>query len=299
MTAKEQGARNLPGIGLMLAAMATLPFLDVIAKFLGQQHVPIIQIVWARIVFSALITLPFAARISGFKGLLPRRPIFHSFRAIFLISATFFFFFALKFMSIADTLSIFFVQPLIVTALSPFVLKEHVGPRRWTAVFIGFIGTLIIIRPGFQTLNEGVILALAAGASLAFYILMTRRVSGQNHAMVTTFQTNLMGAIIVSICVTFYWLPPSLMQWVAFVFLAFIAVAGHYLIVRAYDYCEASLLAPFAYTEMIMATLLGWYFFSDLPDYYTFFGVSILIVSAIYISLREHQNKLPPHKAIN
>jgi len=289
MTQNEQAGHNLLGIGLMIAAMAILPFLDVIAKMLGQRDVPIIQIVWARISFGALITLPLAARVSGAKGLLPKRPIFHSFRALFLIMATFFFFYALKFMAIADTLAIFFVQPLIVTALSPFILKERVGPRRWAAVFVGFIGTLIIIRPGFQEMNAGMFLALAAGTSLAFYMLMTRRISGQTHAMVTTFHTNLMGAVIVSVLVCFNWSTPTAGEWGSFMLLAFVAVAGHYLIVRAYDYSEASLLAPFAYSEIVMATILGWYFFDDFPDGFTFLGVAILISSAIYISLRERK----------
>ncbi len=164
ITAKP--TRPLVGVGLMLLAMALLPFLDVLAKFLGQQGLPIMVIVWARMVFGTMLTLPFALRIGGPRRLLPDRPLLHLTRAGLLIAATFFFFFALKFLPIADALAIFFVQPLIVTVLSPWVLGEKVGMRRWTAVVIGFIGTLIIIRPGVQEVNVGVILALAAGASL-------------------------------------------------------------------------------------------------------------------------------------
>ena len=203
---------TLIGIALMLSAMAVLPFLDVVAKYLGQQGVPIIQIVWARMVFGSLLTLPFALKVAGPGSLFPKRPVVHTFRAGFLISATFCFFLALRYLSIADTLAIFFVQPLIVTILSPFVLGEHVGPRRWAAVAIGFVGTLIIIRPGFQEMNPGMLLALAAGASLACYMLMTRRISGQSHAAVTTFQTNAIGAVIVSLIAVFGWQPPTLSQ---------------------------------------------------------------------------------------
>ena len=184
-------------------------------------------------------------------------------------------------------MAIFFVQPLVVTALSPLVLGEHVGPRRWAAVFVGFIGTLIIIRPGFGTMNPGSLLALGAGTSLALYFLMTRRISGVNKAIVTTFHTNLLGAVITCALVPMVWVMPTATDWLLFVALAGIANLGHYAIVRAYDHAEASLLAPLAYTEMITATILGFLFFGDFPDMWTFVGVGILIACAIYISMRE------------
>jgi drug/metabolite transporter (DMT)-like permease len=290
----SRSAHPLLGIGLMLLAMSILPFLDVVAKFLGQQGVPILQIVWARLFFGTFVTLPFALKLVGPKGLVPNMPVMHTARAVFLISATAFFFWGLKYLSIADTLSIFFVQPLIVTMLSPMVLGEKVGIRRWMAVLIGFMGTLIIIRPGFQELNPGVFLALAAGASLAIYMLLTRKISGSAPAMVTTFYTSLIGAIIMSVAVLFVWQPVTPEQWGLFVLLAFIANGGHYLIVKAYDYGEASLLAPLAYSEMIMAVAAGWYFFGDFPDVWTFVGVGILIACAIYISIRERARNIEP-----
>jgi drug/metabolite transporter (DMT)-like permease len=195
---------------------------------------------------------------------------------------------------VADTLAIFFVQPLIVTLLSPVMLGEHVGIRRWVAVLIGFAGTLTIIRPGFQELNPGVFLALASGASLAIYLVLTRRIAGSALAMVTTFYTSLCGAIIMSAVVPFLWEPPSLSQWGFLVLLSLIANGGHYLIIRSYDHAEASLLAPLAYTEMVMATIAGWYVFGDFPDLWTFAGVSILIACAIYISWRERVRQVQP-----
>lgn len=292
--AQHPPLRSITGILLMLAAMAILPFLDVVAKMLGRQGVPVIEIVWARMVFGCLITLPFVLRIGGVRTLVPAKPVLHSFRAGFLLAATGFFFWALHFQSIAGTLSIFFVQPLVVTMLSPVVLGEKVGVRRWSAVVAGFIGTLIIIRPGVQAFNPGVPMALAAGSSLAIYILMTRKISGSAHAMVTTFHTNLAGAILASLAVVFVWKTPEPWQWALFVLLASIAAFGHYLIVRAYDYSEASLLAPLAYTEMITAVAAGWWFFGDFPDMWTFVGVGILIACAIYISIRERAHNIPP-----
>ena len=277
----------LTGVLLMLAAMAVLPFLDVVAKTLGQQNVPVLQIVWARMMFGALLSMPFALRHAGVRGLIPDQPMVHVLRAALLMTATFCFFAALKTLPIADALAIFFVNPLVVTALSPLVLGEHVGPRRWAAVAMGFAGTLIIIRPGFQAINTGIILAFVAGCALALYFLMTRRMAGSNPAMVTTYFTSITGAVTLSAAIPLVWLTPTPGQWGMFVLIGLFATLGHYLIVRAYDFAEASLLAPLAYTEMIMAVVVGWYFFGDFPDAWTFLGVSILIGSAIYISMRE------------
>jgi multidrug transporter EmrE-like cation transporter len=147
--------RPLIGVALMLMAMMLLPYLDVVAKFLGQQGMPVMQIVWARMAFGTLLTLPFVLRHGGPAAIRPDQPWYHTLRAVLLIAATFLFFTALKYLPIADALAIFFVQPLILTAISPFVLGEKVGPRRWAAVCVGFIGTLIIIRPGMAEVNPG------------------------------------------------------------------------------------------------------------------------------------------------
>lgn len=274
----------------MLLAMAVLPGIDVIAKFMGRNGMPVMQIVWARLAFGAVLTLPFAARHTGLRGLIPQRPTINTLRASLLIAATFFFFSALKFLPIADALAIFFVQPLVVTALSPLILGETIGLRRWAAVVVGFIGTLIIIRPGVAALNPGSLLALAAGTSLALYFLLTRRIAGRTRAIVTTFHTNAIGGVIATVLVAWVWKAPTPSEWLQFLALAAIANIGHYCIVRAYDHAEASLLAPLAYTEMVTSTVMGLIFFGDFPDRWTLAGVAILISSAIYISMRERQN---------
>ncbi len=281
--------KPLTGIILMLGAMAVLPFLDVVAKTLGQQGVPILQIVWARMAFGALLTLPFALLHRGLPGLWPSRPAVHILRAGLLMGATFSFFAALLTLPIADALAIFFVNPLIVTSLSPLLLGERVGPRRWMAVAIGFAGTLIIIRPGLQAITPGVMLALLSGTCLALYFILTRRMAGRTPAMVTTYDTSIIGTLIITAAMPLVWLPPTPAQWGMYLLIGLLATLGHYMIVRAYDHAEASLLAPLAYTEMIGAVFVGWAFFGDFPDHWTFIGVSILIASAIYISARERK----------
>ncbi len=276
----------------MIGAMQVLPFLDVVAKFLGQQNVPIIQIVWARLLFGMLMTAPFVLQSEGVAGLWPRRPFMHAFRAVLLITTTGLFFWALKFQGIAETLAIFFVQPLVITLLSPFVLGENVGIRRWMAVAVGFLGTLIIIRPGFQSITPGVLMALGSGASIAIYMLLTRKIAADEAPVATIFHTNFAGTVFTSLAVAIFWHSPTPEQWLLFLLLGAIGTLGNYLIAHAYRLAEASLLAPLGYTEIVMAVFGGWYFFGDFPDFWTFVGVAILISCAIYISYRERVRKV-------
>lgn len=277
----------------MLAAMAVIPFLDVAAKFLGHQNMPVLQSVWARLTLGLILNLPFVVVGRPLKELVPDIPVMHGTRAALLIASTSFFFSALIYLPIADTLSIYFIQPLLVTLLAPLILKETVGPRRWIAVFIGFIGTLIIIRPGFQTLNPGVFLALLAGAASAVYMILNRKVAKRADPMMTMFHTNVMGAVITSVAVVFVWVPPMLDQWGLYLGIAVVAMISNYLSFAAYRFAEASLLAPLGYAEMIMAVVCGWWFFGDFPDRWTFVGVGILIACAAYISYREKVRGAP------
>jgi drug/metabolite transporter (DMT)-like permease len=277
----------------MLSAVAILPFLDVAAKFLGQQGMPVLESVWGRLALGFVMTLPFVVKGRPAKALMRGPWLMHAARAFLLIAGTGFFFLGLAWLPIADTLSIFFVQPLIVTMLAPLMLKEHVGARRWIAVFIGFLGTLIIIRPGFQSLNPGVLFALLAGMASALYLILTRKIASQADPIVTMFQTNAMGAVMASLALPFVWHTPSWEQWGLLAVLALVATLGHYLMVAAYRFAEASLLAPLSYGEMIMAVVCGWWFFGDFPDRWTFTGVGILIACAVYISYRERVRGIP------
>ncbi|HLQ19765.1 MAG TPA: DMT family transporter [Tabrizicola sp.] len=282
-------ARPLVGVALMLAAMAILPVIDVFAKKLGQAGMPILIVVWARALFGGLMTLPFALQADGARAFRPAQPLRQLARATLLFGATFLFFQSLKYLPIADALAIFFVNPLVVVVLSALLLRERVGPRRWGAVAVGFLGTLIIIRPGLVEVNPGTVYALGSGVALGSYFVMTRAMAGVANAMVLNFQTSAIGAALMSLALPVLWIPPSPEQWLMLAALGVIATLGHVLITKAYKHAEASLLAPLAFTEIIMATVLGFAFFGDLPDRWTVLGVATLIASAIYISVRERQ----------
>jgi drug/metabolite transporter (DMT)-like permease len=285
MKARQQ--RPMLGISLMFGAMLIFPFLDVVAKFLGQQGVPVIQIVWARLFFGMLLAAPLLVAYEGVQALIPRDKKLNVSRGALIVVSTLMFFWALKFQGIAETLSIYFVQPLIITVLAPLVLGEHVGLRRWSAVVVGFLGVLVIIRPGFQQVNPGVFLAFGAGVTSGIAMLLSRKLAGGSSAMANTFYTSLMGTIFATIAVAGVWQTPDFHQLGLFVLLAAIGTTGNYLSIRALQFAEASLLAPLGYAEMINAVLAGWYFFGDFPDGWTFLGVAILVSCAIYISWRE------------
>jgi drug/metabolite transporter (DMT)-like permease len=152
-----------------------------------------------------------------------------------------------------------------------------------------------VIRPGLVDVDFSVVFPLGAGLFFALYVIITRKLAGEAKAITTTFQTAAIGAIIVSCMLPFVWVTPSAGQWGLMMLMAAFGVAGHYLVTKAYDYAEASLLAPFAYLEILMSILAGWLFFSDLPDRFTMLGVAILIASALYISWRERKlANVPP-----
>jgi drug/metabolite transporter (DMT)-like permease len=275
------------GILLFLVAMAILPVMDGFAKYLGAT-VPVVEIVWARFTFHTALILPIAFARYGITTVLrPPKPHLQVVRSLLLVMSTVFFFGALRYLPLADALALIFINPIIVTVLAPFCLGEKVGLRRWLAVIVGFAGTLIIIRPGFAELNAGTGLAIAAGVSIAAYFLLTRRLSGTSEPLVTLAYTGVVGAVVSTGALPFFWVTPSWPELAMMIGIGLIAAVGHYLIIRAYDHAPAPVLAPFGYAEIVMATVVGYVAFGDIPDRWTALGVVVLIASGLYISVRE------------
>ena len=288
----DKQPNTLIGIGLMLIGMLIFPFLDVLAKKLGQQGMPVIEIVWARVFLGALMCAPLLWYLEGRQALRPKQSLLNGTRGIFILLTTFFFFSAMKFLGVAETLSIYFVQPILVTALAPLLLGERVGWQRWLAVMVGFLGVMIIIRPGLMAFNPGSALALLSGFAAAFIIIISRKLAGGNSALANTFYTSFFAAIISSVIVLWQWQWPTGQQWLMMLGLAAIGITANFVIIKAFEFCEASLLAPFGYAEMINAVTAGWYFFGDFPDRWTFVGVGILVCCALIVSHNEHSNTL-------
>jgi len=254
----------------------------------------VMQTVWSRMALGALLTFPLLAGLEGKKGMTPTAIPLNMLRGLAIIGTTFFFFSALKFQGIAETLSLYFIQPILVTAASPMLLGERVGIGRWLAVLGGFLGVLIIIRPGLIALSPGAFLALASGTSAAVVMLTSRMLSFKASALSNTFYTSLWGGIMCTAIMVWQWQAPSPTQWLMMLGLAAIGAGCNFLVIKAFDWCEASLLAPFGYAEMVNAVFLGWLFFGDLPDAFTFLGIAVLATTALAVSRHEHQQSLEP-----
>jgi len=280
------GDRPLVGILLMLGAMSVVPFMDAIAKQLSG-HLPVLQLVWARYFFHFCLIFPVVMLRYGPRRMVPPRPLLQLLRGGLLLASTILFFAAIAEMPLADALALIFVSPLLVTALSPWVLGESVGPRRKLAVLVGFLGALLIIRPGAGAIQWPALLALGAGVVFGLYLLTTRRLAGSAPPLVTLTYSAAAGALIMSFVAPMVWVVPSLTDLAGMVMLGAIAAGGHFLLIKSFDFAPASLLAPFTYSEIIMTTLLGFVFFGDFPDSWTWAGIAVIIGSGVYISLRE------------
>lgn len=277
--------RTLSGIGLMLAAMMILPVMDGTAKHLSLT-LPVFMSVWARFFFQTAIAAPLVIGTHGPAILFANRPAFQAARSLCLVAANASFFWGLNYLPLADTLALFFISPILVTALSPLVLGEKVDHHRWLAVLAGFVGVLVIIRPGFTVINPGTGLGLLSGVLYAVFVLLTRQM---NHVpvLVTTLYNSLFGAIVLTLLAPLFWKWPDALEWLMLFGIGAISITAHYLLVASFQRAEASLLAPFAYSEMISGTLIGLWWFGDLPDLWTFAGAAILIASGLYISWSE------------
>ena len=276
----------MKAIILNLSAWAVLPFMDTIAKYLSSE-LSFFQITWARYFFTVFFTLPFMFFFFRKNLSWSENPKLQILRGLTLLIANICFFYSISIISMAKALTLAFVAPLITTALSPIFLGEKVGARRWTAVLIGFVGSLVVIRPGFLEFNLATIAALGTGCFYGIYLVITRKLHSTDSPLLTLLITGLVGAVIASLLVPFVWINPTPVQWSWLALMGIFACLGHILLIYSLKYADASKLAPFGYFEIVTNIILGYYFFSDFPDNYTFLGLFIIILSGVYIYYRE------------
>lgn len=280
-------------MALMVAAMLMLPGIDAIAKWLSG-GISSGQVAWSRFVFQTLLMLPLFLRARG--PIVTRALPLHALRGALIALATLLFFSALKYLPLADAISIFFVEPLILTLLSALFLGESVGWRRLTAVVAGFAGALIVIRPSFTTLGAPALLPLGTALSFAMYLILTRKLAVQELPERMQFYAGVFGGLVMTAALALgsvadvgvlevVW--PDRTQWLLLAALGVIATLGHLLVVHAFRRAPAGLLAPFSYVEIIGATILGVLLFDDFPDAITWVGVAIIVASGLYVFHRE------------
>lgn len=285
------------GILFMLAFAIIGPLIDLFAK-LASAEVPIGQIILSRFILQGFVLLPVAIILS-----LAHRPTFkefqmHFLRATLILIGTGSFVSAIKYMPLADAMAIFFVEPFLVTLLGGFVLGETVGYRRLIACLIGFFGALFIIKPSFSLFGMVAFLPLLTAFSFTFYIFITRKMAQNMHPVSLQAYTALAAVIILLPIII--WangtnielldpITPSLKAIFLLLGVGIAAIIAHLFITFALSMAPATIIAPLQYFEIVTATLFGYLFFSDFPDKWTFLGVFIIILSGVYVILREHK----------
>ena len=277
----------MKAITFNLLAWVMLPIMDGFAKYLSSD-LPVLQITWARYFFTVAFTLPIMFFFFRKNLVWTDKPKLQLIRGLILLTANICFFYSISIISLAKALTLAFIAPLIVTAFSPIFLGEKVGFRRWSAVIIGFIGSMVVIRPGFVEINLASLAALGTGVMYGFYLIITRKLSSSDNPLLTLLLTGVVGAIIISFVMPFVWIKPTLNQWSMMAAIGIFACVGHLFIILSLKYADASKLAPFSYFEIVTNIIIGYYFFSDFPDKWTFLGLFIIILSGIYISRREN-----------
>ncbi len=276
----------MKAIILNLSAWAVLPFMDTIAKYLSAE-ISFFQITWARYFFTVVWTLPLMFFFFRKNLKWSENPKLQILRGITLLLANICFFYSISVISMAKALTLAFVAPLVTTALSPLFLDEKVGIRRWSAVMVGFIGSLVVIRPGFIEFNLATISALGTGCFYGVYLIITRKLHTTDNPLLTLLITGVVGAIISSLFVPIIWINLTQSQWLWLALMGIFACLGHLLLIYSLRYADASKLAPFGYFEIITNIILGYYFFKDFPDIWTFTGLIIIISSGTYVFKRE------------
>jgi len=274
-----------------LLAWAILPFMDTIAKYLSAE-LSFFQITWARYFFTVFFTLPFMFFFFRKNLTWSTQPRLQIYRGLTLFFANILFFYSISVISMAKALTLAFVAPLITTALSPIFLGEKVGIRRWSAVIIGFAGSLIVIRPGFIEFNLASLAALGTGLFYGIYLVITRKLHTSDSPLLTLLLTGIVGAVIATFLVPVVWVNPTLDQWSLLALMGIFACFGHLFLILSLKYADASKLAPFSYFEIFTNVILGYYFFGDFPHFWTWSGLAIIICSGVYISFRERSGTI-------
>ena len=277
-------------LGILLAILAGFLFVssDTVVK-LARQELPVAMVVWGRFTAHFLLMLfLFPGRkinkllkVNNFKLVI--------FRGILLLLCTCLFFTAIGYIGLAEANSIMFISPFFVVALSIPLLKEKVGIRRWSAVIIGFIGIVIILRPGFQEIHWAYFLIIGVAFFFALFTILTRTLSFTETAISMWFYTALVGMVGSSAIVWYYWQTPTLSQSLMLLFIGAIGGGSHYIVIKAYQRASASMLAPFQYFQIIWATIYGLLVFDVAPDGWTWLGTAIIIASGLYVWSREQQ----------
>jgi drug/metabolite transporter (DMT)-like permease len=278
--------RPLIGISFMIASMAVFAVKDGIAKQLVTYVGPL-QLIWMQYAFTfvalALITFP----RHGLAAFRPEPVGVQLFRGISALSGVALFYWALSYIPLADTWAMALVAPLVVTALSPFLLGERVGIRRILAVIVGFVGVLVMLRPGFGGSGVGHVIALGSGLMFGCNFLGNRMVAGLHAPLITIAYNVVLSAFLLAPVMPFVWVGPASGDELAWIWFVVLSLLGHGLMVLSFGFGPAPIIAPYQYSAIVFAAIAGYLMFGDFPDNWTWAGVALIIGAGLFIALRE------------
>ena len=287
MQQKAERIQRLTGIALMCGAVASFGLMDCMAKYLNL-HMNTLEVVWAR--YTGAFLIPFIVSNPWTRPHLMTTPRLglQIGRSVLLLLSTLFNFLALRYLQLDQALALIFSTPCFVAALSGPILGERVRWRRWCAIGVGFLGVLVVTRPGPGSFQPAALLSLASALCYAIYSVTTRILARTDSNETTLFYSNIVGALAMLPVLPFVWTTPIDPLIIALMISAgAVASFGHYLLIAAHRLAPAAVLSPFIYTEIVLVTILGFLVFGDVPSRWTIVGASIVIASGLYILQRE------------
>lgn len=279
-------ARPLFGIFIMIASMALFATKDGLAKSIVQDLNPA-QLIWIQFAFSFLILAAVTAPAHGWRAFLPRPLGLQILRGIASVGGVGSFYWSLSYIPLADATAMVLVAPIVTTAISPFALGEKIGYRRVLAVLFAFAGVLVILRPGFGGQGVGYLIGLMAGTFYGLNYIGNRHLGHLSPPLVNIAHNILPGVIALAPVMPFIWSTPAMPG--AFQLSSFLVIAllGHSCMVSAFLFAPAFVIAPYQYTVIVFATLIGIYVFGTFPDAVTWVGIVMIVAAGLFIAMRE------------
>ncbi|UMZ13434.1 DMT family transporter [Pseudomonas sp. MPFS] len=272
--------------GIVLICLAVLLFAshDTLSKYLSAFY-PIVMVVWARYVVHTLLMLVVFVPRSGFSAVVrTKRPGLQFLRALCLIGTSMLFTNGLRYIPLAEATAVNFLAPLLVTALSVPLLGERVGRGQWLAVLAGFVGVLIVVRPGGALFTPAILLPLGSALCFGFYQLLTRKLSGIDSPTTSNFLTGILNSLIMSALLPFFWSTPTLLHGLFMIGLGTCGMLGHLLLTQAFRHAAPAMLAPFSYGQILFAGMYGYLIFGHTPDSYGLVGITVICLSGLAVA---------------
>lgn len=292
-----ESERILAGIGLVLLATACFATLDTATK-LSTAGVPILMGVWFRYAFQAVATTAVLLPREGAALLRTRHPKYQLLRGALLLCSSILAFLSLRYMPLAEFTSIVLIAPLVITLLAALTLKEQVSPLRWMLVAGGFIGTLVILRPGGEALSWAVLLPFGLVLTNAWFQVLTSKLARTENPLTMHFYTGWVGTLLASLALPFVWTSlPGWQWWALLCLMGFLGTVGHFFLILGYQRAQASTLTPYLYAQIAFAMLAGWLMFSQVPDRLSLIGISMIAVcgaAGAWLTVRERRVPIEP-----